>query len=174
MPNEQPELQRVSSEALFALARELFAMGKRIKFVVVGSSMFPFIRHDKDMVTLAGATFDHIRTSDIVLAYKERQNKYVLHRVVKKAPQSFYMAGDAQTFLDGPYPPEALIGIVTAIHRIDKRGGELVIAGRFYKLLARLWLLIRPFRPAVFFVYALMRGRVSIKALFRRRPKANQ
>ena len=157
MSNEKPELMRIGNEALFALARELFAEGKKIKFVVAGSSMYPFIRHDRDMVTLAGAGFSEIRVSDIVLAYRENQRKYILHRVVKKTRQAFYMTGDAQTALDGPYSESALIGVVTEIHRVGKDGGETRISGPVYKSLARLWLLARPFRPVIMRAYFFVR-----------------
>jgi len=123
--------------------------------------MYPFIRHDRDMVTLEKASFETIRVSDIVLAYRERQQKYTLHRVVKKTKHSFYMVGDAYTDLEGPYPPDALIGVVTEIHRIGKDGAETNISGSIYKLLVRLWLLIRPFRPAVFKAYSFIRRRLK-------------
>ena len=157
MHNGRPEFQKISNEALFALAREIFAKGKKIKFVVAGNSMYPFIRHDIDMVTLSEASFDRIKVSDIVLAYRKRQKKYILHRVVKKTPTGFYMVGDAQTSLDGPYPPDALIGIVTEIHRVGKDGREKRIAGALYKLLVRLWLFVRPFRPFIFKAYSNIR-----------------
>ena len=158
MQNGEPELQKVSNEALFSLARELFAKAKQIKFVVAGNSMYPFIRHDRDMVTLAEASFDEVKVSDIVLAYRERQQKYILHRVAKKTKHGFFMVGDAQTNLDGPYPPEALVGIVTVIHRIGKDGVETSISGFAYKILVRLWLLARPFRPVVIKAYSFVRS----------------
>ena len=157
MHNGKPELQRIKNEALFSLAREIFAKGKKVKFIVTGNSMYPFIRHDRDMVTLDKASFETIRVSDIVLAFRERQQKYILHRIVKKTRHGFYMVGDAQTNLDGPYPPDALIGVVTEIHRVGKDGAETSIAGFYYKLLVRLWLLVRSFRPVIFKVYSFVR-----------------
>jgi signal peptidase I len=149
----------VNNEALFALARELFSMGKQIKFVVAGNSMYPFIRHNRDMVTLAGASFDEIKVSDIVLTYDATIKKYILHRVIKKTRDTYYMVGDAHTGREGPYTAENLIGVVTEIHRIGSNGSEKNISGSFYKLLARLWMLAKPCRPVIFRLYKFARGR---------------
>lgn len=146
---------------MFALARELFARGSSIKFVVVGNSMYPFIRHNRDMVTLAGATFSQVKVADIVLAYREEHKAYILHRVVRKTANAFYMSGDAYMTLEGPYPAEAVIGLVTGIFRVDKNGQEKQIAGFFYRLLARLWLLVRPIRPAIFKCYFAIRRKMN-------------
>jgi len=151
--------QKVSNEALFALARELFSMDKKIKFVVAGVSMRPFIRHNRDMVTLAGVSFSEIKVTDIVLTYDEQLQKYILHRVVKKTADNYYMVGDAYTKLERPYVPDNLIGVVTEIHRVGKNGEEKHVSGCFYKLLVRLWLLVRPFRPVIFKLYSILRGR---------------
>jgi len=157
--------QKVSNEALFTLARELFAMGKKIKFVVAGGSMRPFIRHNRDMVTLAGASFDKIKAADIVLTYDMQYKKYILHRVVKKNADNYYMIGDARTVLEGPFAPDDLIGVVTEIHRVRRNGGEkrIQVSGSFYRFLVRLWLLVRPFRPVIFKFYSILRGRRSIR-----------
>ena len=165
MHNGKPDIKTINNEVLFSLARELFAEGRKIKFVVSGNSMYPFIRHNRDMVTLAGAAFKDIRVSDIVLAYRGRQRKYILHRIVKKTKHGFFMVGDAQVNLDGPYPTDALIGVVTEIHRIGKDGGETTIAGVLYKALVRLWLLIRPFRPVVFSLYSFIRNKGRKKCI---------
>jgi len=154
--------QTVSNEALFSLARELFSMGKQIKFVVAGRSMRPFIRHNKDMVTLAGTSFDEIKKADIVLTYDEQRKKYILHRVVKKKADCYYMIGDAHTRLEGPFTVDNLIGVVTDIHRIDRNGNEKSMGGGCYKLLVRLWMLARPFRPAIFKLYAILRRRFAV------------
>ena len=151
--------RRVSNESLFALARELFSMGKKIKFVVAGNSMYPFIRHNRDMVTLAETSFDDIKVCDIVLTYDEQREKYILHRVVRKNADSYYMVGDAYTQLEGPYSPDALIGVVTEICRVSWDGNEKLIAGSFYRLLAWFWLFVRHFRPVIFKLYYFVRRR---------------
>lgn len=153
----KPELQRIDNEAVFSLARELFSRGKSVKFVVSGDSMYPFIRNDRDKVTLSEASFDKIKKADIVLAYREKQRAYILHRVVKKTKDGFYMVGDAQTYLDGPYPPSALVGVVTEAFRVGPDGREKRVSGRFYNFLARVWICAIPFRPFIFKLHVLFR-----------------
>ena len=161
MRYDKPKIQRLSNEAVFDLARELFTKGKSLKFVVSGNSMYPFIRHERDIVTLAAATLDEVKVMDIVLAYRANDGKYFLHRLVKKTADTFYMVGDAFTAFEGPIPASALIGVVTEVYRVNRRNGsEKLMSGPFYRLLIRLWRIVRPLRPAIIKLYfTIRRGR---------------
>lgn len=155
---DKPDVQKIGADELFTLAKELFAQDRSIKIVVSGNSMYPFIRHNRDMVTIAGASYDAVRVSDIVLAFRESEQAYILHRLFKKTPDGFYMVGDHQTLLDGPYPPDALIGVVTEVFRVAKDGSQKKMGGPFYRLLVRLWMWARPVRPFIIKLYLRVRS----------------
>lgn len=155
---DKPGVQRIKASELFGLARELFASGKSIKIVVSGNSMYPFIRTNRDMVTIKGATLGEVRVSDIVLAFRESEQAYVLHRLFKKNGTEFYMVGDHQDWLDGPYPASALIGVVTEVFRVRRDGSQKKMGGVWYRFLVRLWMLLRPFRPAIINAYFRLRS----------------
>ncbi len=155
---DKPEVQRISAQELFGLARELFAKGKGIKIVVSGNSMYPFIRTNRDMVTIQGAALDQVRVSDIVLAYREAEKKYILHRLFKKSGNEFYMVGDHQDWLDGPYPASALVGVVTEVFRVGRDGSQKKMGGPGYSVLVRLWMLLRPLRLPIINTYFRLRG----------------
>ena len=70
-----------------------------VRFKVVGSSMRPLIRRDRDTVTVVPLRRAP-EVGDIVLFYREGKGDYVLHRV-------FRLNGDmAQTFGDGCLAPD--------------------------------------------------------------------
>ena len=70
-------------------------------------SMYPFLREDKDKVELAMTSFSCIKKGDVVLIKRE-SGEYVLHRVLKKSMDHFYIVGDAQQWIEGPLLPEQL------------------------------------------------------------------
>ena len=140
----------VRAQELFALTEELFSMGRDVRIRVTGDSMVPFLHHGTDSVQLSKVPYEQIKTADIVLAVRG-DGAYVLHRVFKKGKDGFYMVGDAQDYLDGPYPKEKLVAKVTMLYR---RGKRIDCRHLGYRFLVRAWMLIRPWRRAVFAVYA--------------------
>ncbi len=162
MRYDKPSVLVVKAEYLFALADTLFTLDKKLSIVVTGNSMYPLMRHKADQVTLSKTSFEDIRVNDIVLA-RNKQGKFILHRVVKKKPTGFYMTGDAQTELDGPYAPEQLIAVVTEILRLNKRGQliQINLHGVSYGILTRLWRLLTPLRPFLIATYRRVRKRTT-------------
>ena len=152
------EARQISNEAVFSLAREMFSIGNSIKFLVSGNSMYPFIRHNTDMVTVASATLEQVKPLDIVLVCTEDEQRYILHRLIKKTSDDFYMVGDAYSSLEGPLPAKAIIGKVTEVHRFNKRSGTFLQKfGFFYRFLIYIWRFVLPLRPLIIRTYAVFR-----------------
>lgn len=113
-------LKTVRSEDLFPAITELLKNDKKVRITVTGDSMMPFLRENTDSVELSAADFSSLRFGQIVLI-KRLSGQYILHRVIYKKSDCFYMAGDAHRWVEGPLYPDQLIAVVTAIWRKDRQ-----------------------------------------------------
>ncbi len=136
------EIKKIKAAEMFGVVKELLSQGTKAWITVTGMSMYPFLREDRDRVELAQGSFGSIKKGDIVLI-KRVSGEYVLHRVLRKEKEVFYMIGDAQKWIEGPLLPEQLIAVVTSI----KRGKhEISCNNLWWKALTGFWLRIIPFR----------------------------
>jgi hypothetical protein len=153
------EVKSVRSEELFPLVKELLGNGSNIRICVTGSSMVPFLRHNRDQVELCTAAFSDIHKNDIVLI-KRDNGQYVLHRVNKITKSCFYLIGDAHSRPEGPVRPEQLIAKVTVIWRGNR---AIHSSSTIWKLASFIWLMIYPLRPFVFKSYRVLVKLFNIK-----------
>ena len=114
------EIVKVKSDAIFEMVKDMLEMDKSAKITVVGDSMFPFLRNGIDSVELSQSNFVDIGRGDIVMI-KRTTGQYVMHRVIKKELDCFFMVGDAQQWIEGPLLPEQLVAVVKTVWRRDKR-----------------------------------------------------
>lgn len=133
---------RVKSEQVFPLIKEMLEDGSKVSITVTGNSMFPFLRNERDSVELSKADFDKIARGDIVLVRRD-SGMYVLHRVLRKNEDCFYMVGDNQQWVEGPLRPNQLIAVTTAIIR----GGRRIECNNLLlRCLVSAWQFLLPFR----------------------------
>ena len=107
----------LSIEQWMAL-REGGAEAPPIWFTVVGNSMFPLIRINRDQVMLVSAQPEEIRVGDIVLfPGRFRTANYCLHRVWKLDGDRVQTFGDGLPLPDGWFPRSRILGKVKLIKR---------------------------------------------------------
>jgi ATP-binding cassette subfamily B protein len=134
---------RAKTSDLFPIVQEIFKnTGNSVCITVKGNSMYPFLRDGIDEVELSRAEFTDIKKLDIVLA-RRPTGEYVLHRVVKKDEKCFYMLGDAQRQIEGPFYPGQLQAIVKSVRRKKKR---ISCDSALWLLLSWIWLICLPIR----------------------------
>lgn len=151
------KLEKVKSEELFPLVDEIIKQDASVWITVTGMSMYPFLRDGKDEVELTGATFENVRKGDIVL-FKRTGGAYVLHRILRKKTDCFYIVGDAQQRVEGPIVPEQLKARVTRV----KRGERVIDCNSiFMKTAVALWMVLLPFRTGIIKGYGKIRRRVK-------------
>lgn len=139
------QIKTAASSALFPVIREILDAGGKARLSVTGTSMFPFLRERTDSVELQKVYYPQIRRGDIVL-FLRPCGEYVLHRVVRAGPSSFYVMGDNQQWLEGPLFPTQLIAAAAAVWRGETR----IDCRRFHwRFLSWLWLLVIPFRGII-------------------------
>jgi signal peptidase I len=143
------KIRYIQSKQLFPVVQELLKTGVSATITVTGMSMYPFLREDMDSVELSASSFVDIHLGDIVLILRE-SDEYVLHRVLRKDMNCFYIIGDAQQWVEGPLYPNQLIAVVTAVWRKNKR---IEYTNFWWKLLSSIWMKLIPFRYLLIRIY---------------------
>lgn len=136
------KVSQVKSAEMFPLIKEILERGGSTRIAVTGMSMYPFLRDGKDNIELSKGSFNEIHRGDIVLIVRN-SGKFVLHRVIKKKGDCFYIAGDAQQWIEGPLRPDQLFAVVTAVWRQKK---QILCSNLWWKLLSSIWIWMLPFR----------------------------
>lgn len=152
MLNKVDLLSLIPAQELFPLIEERLRDGQDVVISARGNSMFPLIRGDKDRVKLTAASYEGIQKGDVTLIRRD-DGAYVIHRVCKKTPVSFYIVGDRQQDIEGPLRPGQLIAMVSEVYRgsYTIRRGALL-----WTLFAHIWLFLRPVRrPVLAALFAL-------------------
>ncbi len=161
------ETLKVKAGDIFPVIEELIQMGSKVWITVTGMSMYPFLREEKDCVQLAGTDFKAVEKGDIVLV-RRVTGEYVLHRVMRKRANAFFMIGDAQSWVEGPVFPEQLLAKVEYV----RRNGRDISCGRpVLKLLALAWLNIIPVRR---YILRVIRISENIKQRVKKEGKSRR
>ncbi len=136
------EIKKIKTASLFPLISEILELGQNTRITVSGDSMYPFLRDGVDSVELTKGSFEQLYRGDIVMIQRA-DGHYVMHRLIRKNKDCFFMVGDAQQWVEGPLYPEQLIAVVTAIWRKDKR---ILCSNGLWRFLTGFWLYMRHFR----------------------------
>jgi hypothetical protein len=111
----------LSSRDLMPVVRAALERGQRVQMTVTGTSMWPFLRNE-DVVELEPARA--LQLGDMVLVQADppwAPERYVLHRIIRmQGSGAFVLRGDAQPNCEGPFAPDAALGVVTTVWRRDR------------------------------------------------------
>ncbi len=135
----------VSVEKWLETSADLFRNGcfLPVQFKVNGNSMFPFIRRDKDIVTLV-PLYRKPQISDVVLFRAQRAGgNYVLHRIYKIKGDMICTCGDACPKPDGWISRDDLLGVAIRIQRGNRK---IDCDGNYFKIISCIWRKIFPIR----------------------------
>lgn len=122
---------------------ELLREGKNIQIYPQGYSMYPLFVPGRDQAVIAPAETGRLKRGDVVL-YRREGSILVLHRIWKRRQDGFYMVGDNQSEVEGPLKEEQIKGI---LYQIVRKGKCFPVSNPIYRVLAAVWLRLRPFRP---------------------------
>ena len=123
----------------------LLAEGKSIQLYPQGYSMYPLFVPGRDQAVIAPAQTEKLKRGDVVL-YRREGSILVLHRIWKRKTDGFYMVGDNQSEVEGPLKEEQIKGILC---RVVRKGKNFPVSNPIYRVLAAVWLRLRPFRPVL-------------------------
>lgn len=147
------EVIKAKANSIFPLISEILENGQNTRITVSGSSMYPFLRDGIDSVEFTQGSFEQLSRGDIVLIQRT-DGYYVMHRVIRKNTNCFYIVGDAQQWIEGPLYPEQLLAVVPSVWRKDK---HISCSNISWRLLSGLWLYLRPFRYFILKVHRKIR-----------------
>ena len=138
----------------------LLAQGQTIQVQPQGYSMYPLFVPGRDAAVIERTQSAGLKRGDVVL-YRRESGILVLHRICRVRKDGFYMVGDNQSQVEGPLRGAQIKGILTGFVR---KGKYTSVKNPVYRLASRLWLFLRPVRPA------LSGTAAAVKRIFRRHP----
>lgn len=145
-----------SMEDIVVLSLPLLDVGKAVKFTVVGNSMYPLFRSNREKVTVVKA--EKIKKRDIIL-YRREDGSFILHRVVGKGKLGYKLCGDDQVAIEYPVKEEDVFAVMTSFER---NGREYSAKCLWYRMYSFVWCLFIKQRP---FMFKVLR---KLKKLFTR------
>lgn len=105
----------VDTREYVAVLKEMVEQGLEVSMTVAGTSMEPFLLHDRDKIYFRKPD-GTIKKGDMVF-YQRKSGAYVMHRVMRAKKHQYYMAGDHQTFLEGPIEKRQIFAKVVSVER---------------------------------------------------------
>jgi hypothetical protein len=132
------------SSAILPILKE----GHELKLLLSGRSMHPLLLGGRDEVVIKLIDNMKLKRGDIVL-YCRDDGTHVLHRIHHIKNYSYYMLGDAQTWIEGPIDDTQVLAVAVYIIR---KGRTISCKGKTYRLISELWLILRPVRPLILFL----------------------
>ena len=124
----------VDTREYVAVLKEMVEQGLEVSMTISGTSMEPFLPHNRDKIYFRKPD-GTIKKGDLVF-YQRESGAYVMHRVMKVKRQQYYMAGDHQTFLEGPIEKKQIFAKVVSV---EKDGVWLTEEDKLWKFYAIWW-----------------------------------
>ena len=109
-----------SSEVLPELVKEVLSKGVECRFQAKGHSMSPFIKNG-DILTIAPSRNNSPSVGDVVAFIQPENEKLIIHRVVKKRNNDYYVKGDNGLETDGLIYSTNILGVVKKVERGGKK-----------------------------------------------------
>ena len=148
------DVKQVDTREYVSVLREIAEEGKVVSMLIAGSSMAPFLCHNRDYIYFTKPERE-LRRGDMVF-YQRDSGRYVMHRIYKVKPDGYYMVGDAQTQIEGPLRREQIVAVITQV----KRAGKMIRPGDFWwEFFEHIWIRIVPARRIVTALYGMLSGK---------------
>ena len=141
----------VDTNEYVSVLRELAEEGRVVSMLIAGSSMSPFLCHNRDYIYFTKPDRE-LHRGDMVF-YQRDTGQYVMHRIYKRKKDGYYMVGDAQTQIEGPLRRDQIFALIIKV----KRKGKIIRPGNFWwEFFEHVWIRIIPLRKVVEKGYSLL------------------
>lgn len=135
------KISSIPMESLAEVLKLQMDSGGEARLVVTGDSMYPTLRHRKDVVYLTPLS-RQLKKKDLIL-YKRENGKYILHRIVSRPKNGcFICCGDNQWEKE----PVCTQQVVALVERFVRNGKIYTINHFGYRLWLALWVGLFPLR----------------------------
>lgn len=146
----------VPPEELFGAVSQLLQDGYDAEFTVVGNSMWPFLVHKRDRVTVRKVDGCFLKKGDIVLL--KADDGYLLHRITRLKKGMIQTTGDSNCYRDVFVSDENILGRVVCFTR---KGKQVSCDNILYRFISCIWRILFPFRPLLLRILLRIRRRAS-------------
>lgn len=135
-----------------SVLRELTEQGKNVSMLIAGSSMSPFLAHQRDFIYFEKPK-RKLKKGDMVF-YQRQSGQFVMHRICKvNKDGTYHIVGDAQTLIEKDIRRDQIFALITAV----KRKGKLIGPGNFWwEFFEKIWIRMIPLRPVANKIYSLI------------------
>ena len=140
----------VDTRDYVSVLREIAEEGKMVSLRISGSSMAPFLAHDRDYIYFTKPDRE-LRRGDMVF-YQRPGGRYVMQRIWKKKKEGYYIVGDAQTEIEGPVQREQIFALIKKV----KRKNKIRQPGSFWwEFFEHVWIRVIPLRRPLTALYSV-------------------
>lgn len=140
----------VDTREYVSVLREIAAEDKVVSMRIAGSSMSPFLCHNRDYIYFTKPD-RALRKGDMVF-YQRDTGQYVMHRILKKDSRGFYIVGDAQTAIEGPVREDQIFARIIKV----QRKGKILQPGDFWwEFFEHVWIRMIPVRRVIVKLYSI-------------------
>ncbi|HIZ12457.1 MAG TPA: S24/S26 family peptidase [Candidatus Mediterraneibacter stercorigallinarum] len=148
------DVKQVDTREYVSVLRGIAEEGKVVSMLIAGSSMAPFLCHNRDYIYFTKPERE-LRRGDMVF-YQRDSGQYVMHRIYRVKHEGYYMVGDAQTQIEGPLRRDQIFAVITQV----KRDGKMIRPGDFWwEFFEHIWIRIVPARRIVTALYGMLWGK---------------
>jgi len=145
----QRVIRYVDTREYVGVLRGLIEEGHEVSMLVSGSSMSPFICHQRDTIFFKKPDAP-LKKGDMVF-YQRDSGQYVMHRILRVRGDMYDIVGDAQTEIERGVRRDQIFAIITRV----KRKGKMIQPGDFWwAFFAHVWTKLIPLRPLIARSYA--------------------
>ena len=145
----------VDTREYVTMLRGLVEEGREVSMVISGSSMSPFLIHQRDTIFFKKPDRP-LRTGDMVF-FERPSGQYVMHRIWKVKKGGYYIVGDGQTVIEGPVQRQQIFAVITKV----RRKGEWIRPGDFWwEFFEHVWIHMIPLRRVAARLYSLLHREV--------------
>ena len=146
-------MRQIANNVYIPVLKDLVEEGKEVSMMISGSSMNPFLIHQRDYILMKKPE-EELKAGDMVF-FQRRDEAYVMHRIhhINKEGK-LVIFGDAQVDMEGPIDKEQVFAIITKV----KRKGKWITPGDFWwEFFEHIWLHLIPFRRFLMKLYGIRR-----------------
>lgn len=139
----------VDTREYVSVLRELTEEGKEVSLLISGSSMSPFLIHQRDYIYFKKPDRE-LKKGDMVF-YQRDSGQFVMHRIWKVRPDGYYIVGDAQTVIEGPVRRDQIFALIT---KVQRKGKWLEPGDFWWEFFEHIWIHMIPIRRKIMKIYA--------------------
>lgn len=143
----------IDNNTFFSTVEVYIQKGMPVTLRVKGTSMFPLLRNERDLVEFHPFKEQELQRGAIVLFRHKQQ--FIMHRIIKRTGNELIIQGDG---ICGKYEQASVsdvIALVKTVIRVSGKNKEKAIACSSFqwRFLSASWMLLSPFRRYLLAIY---------------------